>query len=142
MSNTGQLDLKAVMNDCFKITTRADTVNSQNNAYYPGVLYAFTGGAGGEKFRPAVLVDQSSQSSCSASRANTASSYVRRMCYCVSSAPVVGDPHIKTLHGDRCTVMKQGTFLAWSFRKDSGNSGVEWQLLVSYVRLDTSRFWP
>ena len=57
---------------------------------------------------------------------------------CISdndSGSISGDPHIQTLQGDRYTLLKQGTFLAWRFSKDSKISSkapVDWQLFAHY----------
>ena len=63
-----------------------------------------------------------------------------RLCYC--KAPEgggAGDRHIKTLHGAHYTLLKQGTFLAWSFAKEMSSTKfgdkktqVEWRLLAAY----------
>ncbi|CAK9010346.1 unnamed protein product [Durusdinium trenchii] len=62
----------------------------------------------------------------------------RRVCYCDPKATTTtstqtagggGDPHIYTLRGAHYSILKEGTFLAWSFSK----AQVEWQLFACYA---------
>ncbi|CAK9095676.1 unnamed protein product [Durusdinium trenchii] len=54
----------------------------------------------------------------------------RRSCYCKDpSGGGSGDPHIQSLRGAHYSLLKEGTFLAWSFSK----APVEWQLYAHYA---------
>ena len=128
---------RRLVSECFGVVTRtADrNVAFADLRYAPFVLYERILSEEGQ-FEPIQIVEQQTASSCDAKRANETNKYGRRICFCSSSGPVTGDPHITKLRGDHYTLLKQGTFLAWSFRKTSFNSGiqapVEWQLLASY----------
>lgn len=104
--------------------------SSSNNRAWPGVFYA-RNVLQDFFFVQSIIGIQQRTSGCAAVRQNQTNNYASRICYCVSSGPVVGDPHIKTLHGEHYTVLKQGTFLAWSFKTSTGP--VEWQLFASYT---------
>lgn len=128
---------RRLVSECFGVVTRtADrNVAFADLRYAPFVLYERILSEEGQ-FEPIQIVEQQTASSCDAKRANETNKYGRRICFCSSSGPVTGDRHITTLRGDHYTLLKQRTFLAWSFRKTSFNSGiqapVEWQLLASY----------
>lgn len=133
MTDTRGGDLKQIVNDCFGIQTSipGDPVVNANDNWHPSVFYS-----GPVPFR---IIQPGTPVTPTCGRVpedDNPPAYDRRICFCSSSAPVTGDPHIRTLRGDHYTLLKQGTFLAWSFRKETSfNSGiqpVEWQLLASY----------
>lgn len=125
--------LKEVINECFGVFTETDgNVGEINRPYWPGVFYQPINGV----TKPVQIIQPRFppvSSICDAFFLR-GDQFVRRLCWCVSSAPVTGDPHIKTLRGDHYTLLKSGTFLAWSFQDARGTSGTgtEWRLLASY----------
>lgn len=137
-------ELKRLVKVCFGVVTLTDGFVAEDNfPYHPSVFYQRIYAEPGDLsqptqkglFEPTEILEPLTSTTCDAKRANPANNYGRRICFCSSSGPVTGDRHITTLRGDHYTLLKQGTFLAWSFRKTSFNSGiqpVEWQLLASY----------
>lgn len=128
-------ELKTLINQCFQLSTVTVRNDGESRrAFYPGVFYQpYNGVVEPTQFNNPQFPPLSSN--CNASFDKPADrQYVRRVCFCVSSAPVTGDPHIKTLRGDHYTLLKSGTFLAWSFQDigDIGTSTVPWRLLASY----------
>eukprot|EP00438_Fugacium_kawagutii_P028783 Skav211398 [mRNA] locus=scaffold1528:24409:26291:- [translate_table: standard] len=134
-------DLLAVARDCFGIVLEnaatgepkppnQQVASSANSRVWPGVFYQ-RNVIQDFFFVSQIIGTQQGDSLCPAVRQSQNNNFARRICYCVSSGPVVGDPHIQTLHGEHYTVLKQGTFLAWSFKSSTGP--VEWQLFASYT---------
>mmetsp|Transcript_28379 Transcript_28379/g.46722 ORF Transcript_28379/g.46722 Transcript_28379/m.46722 type:complete len:569 (+) Transcript_28379:46-1752(+) len=83
--------------------------------------------------------DASKLSSASCTRDANGDDLAARLCYCIPEGGGTGDPHIKTLHGAHYTLLRQGTFLAWSFAKEVSSTKfwdkktrVDWRLLAAY----------
>jgi len=59
---------------------------------------------------------------------------------CNTGGGAAGDPHIQSLHGAHYTLLKTGTFKAWSFSKDTRfpskmglqGANVQWQMFARY----------
>ena len=99
-----------------------------------GILYFHGFDWGGGQQAQLFLISDRSFMNCAVSGGGDAipGRTLQRMCSCIvqNNDPgiVNGDPHIQTLHGARYTLLREGTFRAWSFKK--GQADLE--LLAAY----------
>ena len=91
-----------------------------------GIMYTRLG----TTVAPLFLMADRSEMTCDENGGDNAISgtSLARMCYGTPGGIVTGDPHIQTLHGAHYTLLREGTFRAWSFKK--GQADLE--LLAAY----------
>ena len=117
----------------FQVTSTLVVTDRSKNL---GILYRrfFSGSGGAPSAQLALISDRSAMNCEENGGANAIGPLnLQRMCYCIPAQNndpgiVNGDPHIQTLHGARYTLLREGTFRAWSFKK--GQADLE--LLAAY----------
>lgn len=117
----------------FQVTSTLVVTDRSKNL---GILYRrFFSGSGGAPSAQLALISNRSAMNCEENGGANAIGplNLQRMCYCIPAQNndpgiVNGDPHIQTLHGARYTLLREGTFRAWSFKK--GQADLE--LLAAY----------